>query len=65
MKGGCVFDTTTSMTGIWSGEITRVELWIDREFLWPACRHHVFELTLRAVWAVLFEKSNNPERDNF
>lgn len=47
---GFVFDTTASNTGRFKGACTLLEQKLDREVLWLACRHHIFELVLKAAF---------------
>ena len=46
---GLVFDTTASNTGLHSGACTIIELALNTELLWLACRHHIFEVILSDV----------------
>lgn len=46
----CCFDTTGSNTGCWNGAATLLEQLIGRSLLWLPCRHHIYELILKAVF---------------
>lgn len=45
-----VFDTTASNTGRLSGACILLEQSLEREILFLACRHHIFELVLQGVF---------------
>lgn len=53
------FDTTSSNTGRLNGAATLLEQRLDRDVLYIACRHHVFEIILQTaiIEAKLFESS--------
>lgn len=50
------YDTTSSNTGMHAGSCVLLQNKLDRELLELACRHHMYELPLRAVF-----KSNAPK----
>lgn len=61
-----VFDTTATNTGIHNGACTILEEeFFKRKLLWLACRHHVPELVIKAVWQRLFGKSSSPSNQTF
>ena len=59
------FDTTSSNTGWIKGACALIEKSLNRPMLWLACRHHILELILRAVWEVLFGKDMAPHYKDF
>ena len=61
----CGFDTTTSNTGIHKGCCTILEELLGRQLLWLACRHHMFELVLKATFKELFGDTSGPEETFF
>ena len=61
-----VFDTTSTNTGVHNGACTILEAeFIKRKLLWLACRHHILELILKAVWKRLFGPSSSPSNQTF
>jgi hypothetical protein len=58
---GIVFDTTASNTGLKNGACTFIETSIDQELAWVACRHHIIELPLAAVFGILFGPTGGPD----
>ena len=48
--GAMCFDTTNVNTGVHNGTCVHLEKEFGRKLLWFACRHHIFELPLRAVF---------------
>lgn len=46
-----VFDTTASNTGRLNGACILLEQSLEREILFLACRHHIFELVLQGVFS--------------
>lgn len=48
IKSMC-FDTTASNTGTRNGACILLEQKLDKDLLWLACRHHIFEIMLEAV----------------
>lgn len=50
-------DTTNCNTGKYGGAIVRLEQMLSRELLYVACRHHMYELTLRAAFEAKFGKT--------
>lgn len=58
---GLVFDTTSSNTGLNIGACTIMERNLDRNLIWIACRHHVFEVMLSTIFTTAFGTSGGPE----
>lgn len=50
-------DTTSTNTGKYKGAIRRLEYMLGRELLYLACRHHMYELGLRAAFKAKFVQS--------
>ncbi|KAK4024350.1 hypothetical protein OUZ56_009768 [Daphnia magna] len=57
---GLVFDTTASNTGIHRGCATLLEKELGRAIMWLACRHHIYELHVKHVWAAVIGEANSP-----
>ena len=55
-----VFDTTAANSGVYRGAATLIESEIDSKILYLACRHHIYELLLKAVWEFIFGPSVSP-----
>lgn len=55
-----VFDTTNQNSGRWNGACTLLQQQLGKELLHLACRHHIFELVIGAVFDSLMGTSNNP-----
>ena len=63
---GMVFDTTSSNTGAITAACISIQINLFRFLLWLACRHHVGEVVLTAVWdALKIEVSKSPESSLF
>ena len=60
-----VFDTTASNSGIRKGAATLLEHRIGRKLFYLACRHHILEIVVGAVWKLLFGKVLGPENELF
>ena len=59
---GMVFDTTSSNTGAQTAACVSLQNALSKPLLWFACRHHIGEIILTHVWAVLnIETSKSPE----
>ena len=59
---GMVFDTTSSNTGAQTAACVSLQNALSKPLLWFACRHHIGEIILTHVWAVLnVETSKSPE----
>ena len=66
--GALVFDTTSSNTGVLKGAATFLEAELNTKLLWLACRHHIYEFILGAVWTRIFgptKSKNNLEFKEF
>ena len=59
------FDTTSTNTGWIKGACVLIEKGLDRPLLWLACRHHIPELLLKAVWVCLFGEDMAPTIKEF
>ena len=57
---GLDFDTTSFNTGF-IGACTIIEQNLDRNLIWIACRHHVFEVMLSTIFMTAFGSSGGPE----
>lgn len=55
------FDTTASNSGVRSGACVLLEKKLDRELLSCACRHHIFELIIAAVFNSTMGPSTGPD----
>lgn len=55
------FDTTSSNTGAKRGACTLLETKLGKQLLHLACRHHVFELVLEAVFSKCMGPSTGPD----
>ncbi|KAL4097880.1 hypothetical protein QTP88_022583 [Uroleucon formosanum] len=59
---GFVFDTTASNSGRLNGACVLLEQKLGRNVLFLACRHHIFEITLQAVFIeAKFAPSSGPD----
>lgn len=58
---GLSFDTTSSNTGRINGACVRIEQTLGRNLLFLACRHHVFELIIGAVYLKCMGVSDGPD----
>lgn len=58
---GISFDTTSSNTGWISGACIRIQQALGRNLLFLACRHHVFELVIGAVFHKCLGPSGGPD----
>ena len=63
--GALVFDTTSSNTGVLKGAATFLEKELNTKLLWLACRHHIYELILGAVWTQIFGPSKSKNNLDF
>lgn len=54
------FDTTASNTGVLNEACLLLEQKIGRPLLTPACRHHVLEIVLAAVFSTKLGRTNGP-----
>ena len=62
---GTVFDTAASNSGRNKGAAKLIEDDLGRKLLWLACRHHIFELMIGAVWQKVFGDVSAPEYTPF
>ena len=61
-----VFDTTSSNSGWKNGAAKLLEEQLGRKVFYHACRHHIYELVIRAVWKSIFGKeTTGPENPIF
>lgn len=60
-----VFDTTSSNSGIQRGASKLLEDMLNRKVFYLACRHHILEIIVGAVWEKLFGKVKSPENPLF
>jgi len=59
---GFVFDTTASNSGRLNGACVLIEQKLGRNVLFLACRHHIFEIILQAVFIeAKFAPSSGPD----
>ncbi|KAK3924257.1 Putative gustatory receptor 36b, partial [Frankliniella fusca] len=58
---GLVFDTTSTNSGRWGGACVLIQQKLSMDLLELACRHHVLELVLGAVFDALFGVSKKPD----
>jgi len=58
---GMCFDTTASNTGRLNGTYKLLETAINRNLLWMACRHHMFEVLLSDAFGVCLGPSTGPD----
>ena len=54
------FDTTNSNTGRLAGACVLLEQKLDRELLSLACRHHILELVISAVFKICLGTTSSP-----
>lgn len=59
VKGMC-FDTTASNSGLKNGSCAIIERSLGRQLYSYACRHHILELIIGAVYNEMFGKSSSP-----
>lgn len=57
---GLVFDTTAANTGLTLGACTFLEKELGGDLIWIACRHHIFEIVLGAVFNAAMGPSDGP-----
>lgn len=60
-----VFDTTSSNSGVHRGAAKLLEQRLGTKVFYLACRHHILELLVGAVWEKLFGKVKSPENPWF
>lgn len=54
------FDTTATNTGIVQGAAAILENMLKRILLWLPCRHHIYEIILKAVFTLKVNPSSGP-----
>lgn len=62
---GMCFDTTASNTGRIKGACALLEKALDKDLLYLACRHHMLEVVLRAVFDVKMGSTTGPQPEIF
>ena len=60
-----VFDTTSSNSGIHNGAAKLLEEQIGQKLLYLACRHHILEIIVSAVWKQLLGQILGPDNKLF
>ncbi|XP_076060300.1 uncharacterized protein LOC143036625 [Oratosquilla oratoria] len=55
-----VFDTTASNTGLLQGACIKIQEQLQKELVWLACRHHVYEVILADVFRSAYGPSSGP-----
>ena len=60
-----VFDTTASNNGIHSGAAKLIEENLGKKLFYLACRHHILEIFVGAVWKKLFGNILGPDNKFF
>jgi hypothetical protein len=60
-----VFDTTASNSGWRRGACVRIELLLEKKLFMLACRHHMYERILAAVYKELFGSTSAPDNVAF
>lgn len=55
------FDTTSTNTGIYNGSAYLIEQILGRELFFIACRHHMCEIFLKAIFELEFGATSGPE----
>lgn len=58
---GLSFDTTASNTGINTGAVVLLENKMARKLIHLPCRHHIYEIMLRAVFEIKYSSTSAPE----
>ena len=57
-----VFDTTSTNTGLWTGDCVELQSKLNKSLLWCACRKHMGEWIAGKVFdTLLIEKSQSPD----
>jgi hypothetical protein len=62
---GLVFDTTAFNSGWKNGACVKLETLLGKKVFYSACRHHVMERILGAVWQELFGETSSPNTPEF
>src|SRR6218665_2669251 len=55
------FDTTSSNTGRKNGACVLVEMQLQKEVLYLACRHHIHEIPLEEAFSITMGPSTGPD----
>src|SRR6218665_3268567 len=55
------FDTTSSNTGRKNGSCMLVEMQLQKEVLYMACRHHIHEILLEEAFGITMGPSTRPD----
>lgn len=58
-------DTTSANTGVTNGACVKFEAMIGRNLVYFACRHHMYELIIGAIFILLFDKTTGPNTEMF
>lgn len=62
---GICTDTTATNTGCTNGSVILFQVLMEQNLLYFACRHHVFELVIGAIFIALFGETTAPSPDMF
>lgn len=54
------FDTTSTNTGVFNGAAILLEKLLQRDLFYVACRHHIYELILKAAFEAKFGRTTGP-----
>lgn len=65
MIEACCFDTTSVNTGRLNGAGVLLEKMLDKKLLFLCCRHHIYELVLKAVFEKKVAVTSAPEEPLF
>ncbi|XP_049307370.1 uncharacterized protein LOC125777157 [Bactrocera dorsalis] len=55
-----VFDTTASNTGTFKGACVLIENFLEKDLLYLPCRHHMYEIILKAIYEEKMGKTTGP-----
>ena len=58
---GIAFDNTSSNSESIKGAAKLLEEELAKKLLYHACRHHIYELQIGAVWQELFDEVKGPD----
>src|SRR6218665_1861836 len=62
---GLVFDTTATNSGRKRGACVQLENMLQKKLFYFACRHHVMEIIIGAVWKEIFGPTSSPDNLDF
>ncbi|XP_050704488.1 uncharacterized protein LOC126989930 [Eriocheir sinensis] len=62
---GLSFDTTSSNTGIHAGACTKIEDALEKQLLYLACRHHIYEIVLAKAFHLSMGPTTGPNIEIF